>query len=42
MKILGILHDFRIFFIGKVFFYWTLKKARKIPAIRFEKIKLHS
>jgi hypothetical protein len=30
MKILGILHDFRIFFIGKGFFNWTLGKARKI------------
>ena len=31
MKMLGILHDFRIFFVGKISFYWTLRKARKIP-----------
>jgi hypothetical protein len=30
-KILGILHDFRIFFIGKRSFYRTPGKARKIP-----------
>jgi hypothetical protein len=33
MKIVGILHDFRIFFIGKGSFYRTLGKARKIPAL---------
>jgi hypothetical protein len=32
MTILGILHEFRIFFIGIGSFYWTLKKTRKIPA----------
>ena len=31
MNILGILHDFRIFFIGKWSFYWTLRKTSKIP-----------
>jgi hypothetical protein len=31
MKLLGILHDFRIFFIGKGSFYQTLRKDRKIP-----------
>ena len=31
MKILGIFHDFRIFFIEEDSFYWTLIKARKIP-----------
>ena len=31
MKIWGILHDFRIVFIGKGSFYHTLRKARKIP-----------
>jgi hypothetical protein len=31
MNILGILHDFIIFFIGKGSFYWTLRKASKIP-----------
>jgi len=30
MKILGILHDFRIFFIGKGSFNRILRKARKI------------
>ena len=30
MKISGILHDFRIFFIGKWSFYHTLRNARKI------------
>jgi hypothetical protein len=33
MKILGILHDFRIFFIGKGSFYQILGKAGKIPAL---------
>jgi hypothetical protein len=33
MKISGILHDFRIFFIGKESFYQTLMKARKIPEL---------
>jgi hypothetical protein len=33
MKILGILHDFGIFFIGKGSFDRTLGKARKIPAL---------
>jgi hypothetical protein len=33
MKILGNLHDFRIFFIGKGSFYQTLGKARKIPGL---------
>ena len=36
MKILGILHDFRIFFIGKGSFYQTLGKARKIPVLQQE------
>ena len=31
MKTLGILHDFRTFFIGKGSFYRTLRKIRKIP-----------
>ena len=30
MKIFGILHDFRIFFIGKGSSYQTLRKARQI------------
>jgi hypothetical protein len=30
-KNLGILHDFKTFFIGKGSFYPTLRKARKIP-----------
>jgi len=33
MKILGILHDFRIYFIGKGSFNLTMGKARKIPAL---------
>ena len=33
MKILGILHDIRIFCIGKGSFYRTLKTAEKIPAL---------
>jgi hypothetical protein len=33
MKISGILHDFRIFFIGKGSFYQTLMKARKITEL---------
>jgi hypothetical protein len=37
MKILGILHDFRIFFIGKGSFYRTLGKARKIHGLQVEK-----
>jgi hypothetical protein len=32
-EILGNLHDFRIFFIGKGSFYQTLGKARKIPGL---------
>jgi len=39
MKISGILHDYRIFFIGKGSFYRTLRKARKIPA--YKKIDAH-
>jgi hypothetical protein len=38
MRILGILHDFIIFFIGKGTFYQTLRKTRKIPALIFMKI----
>ena len=33
MKILGILHDFRIFFIGKGSFYRTLGMLKKFPAL---------
>jgi len=33
MNILGILYDFRIFFVGKGSFYRILGKTRKIPAL---------
>ena len=33
MKILGIFHDFRTFFIGKGSFYQTLGKVGIIPAL---------
>ena len=39
INIWGILHDFRIFFIGKGSFCLTLRKARKIPASYCNKVK---